>query len=82
MPDRTVSLAEAKTNLSALVSAAESGEVIAITKRGKLVAELRAQPVARQPVDLHVLQHTTDAMTAHVDQTGDVIRRMRDDARY
>ncbi len=80
--DRTVSLAEAKTTLSELVSAAESGEVIVITKRGKPVAELRAQPLPRERVDLQLLQDTTAGMAPQAPGAADVVRRMRDDARY
>lgn len=41
---RQVSVAEAKARFSALVSAAEEGEVITITRHGKPVATLRATP--------------------------------------
>ena len=44
----SVSLYEAKTQLSTLLREVESGAVITITRHGKPVAELR-QPVARNP---------------------------------
>ncbi len=80
--ERTVSLAEAKATLSELISAAESGEVIVITKRGKPVVELRAPPVPRRKVDLQLLQSATAQMAVQTESAGDVVRRMRDDARY
>ena len=43
-PDRVVSLAEAKATLSELVKAAEAGETIAITKRGKPLAIVSPSP--------------------------------------
>lgn len=80
--ERTVSLAEAKATLSELISAAESGEVIVITKRGKPVVELRAQSVPRRKVDLQLLQSATAQMAVQTESAGDLVRRMRDDARY
>ena len=44
----SVSLYEAKTQLSTLLREVEDGAVITITRHGKPVAELR-QPVARNP---------------------------------
>jgi len=82
IPDRTVSVAEAKSTLSELVSAAESGETIVITKRGKPVAEMRARHRPRAKVDLAVLRHATAGMTPQDESAEDVVRRMRDDARY
>jgi antitoxin (DNA-binding transcriptional repressor) of toxin-antitoxin stability system len=82
VPDRTVSVAGAKSTLSELVSAAESGETIVITRRGKPVAELRARHRPRARVDLDVLRHATAGMTPQDESAEDVVRRMRDDARY
>jgi antitoxin (DNA-binding transcriptional repressor) of toxin-antitoxin stability system len=41
---RIVSVAEAKNSLPALISAAENGEVITVTRHGTAVAEIRAIP--------------------------------------
>ena len=51
---RQVSVADAKARFSALVSAAEEGEIITITRHGKPVATLRATPTTavRQGGDL------------------------------
>ncbi len=79
--ERIVSVAEAKSGLSALVAAAESGETVVITRRGKPVAELRSRREPVVPVDLAVLQSATKDMEA-ADDAVDVVRRLRDDARY
>ncbi|MBA2446246.1 MAG: type II toxin-antitoxin system prevent-host-death family antitoxin [Nocardioidaceae bacterium] len=81
-PDRVVSLAEAKATLSELVKAAEAGETIAITKRGKPVAELRAQQRPRLGVDLDLLRRTTEHMEPHEESASVVLRSLRDDSRY
>lgn len=79
--ERTVSVAEAKSGLSALVAAVESGETIVITKRGRPVAELRGRRELPAPIDLSLLQRTTEGMVVP-DEAVDVVRQLRDDARY
>lgn len=37
---RTVAVADAKAHLSALLAAVEGGEVVAITRRGRIIARL------------------------------------------
>ena len=68
--------------LSELIAAAEAGEDIIITKRGKAVARLIAEPAPRIPVDLSWLRETTAAMAHQEEDSATLIRRMRDDARY
>jgi prevent-host-death family protein len=82
MSERTVSLAEAKARLSELIKAAQSGEDVVITKRGKAVARLVAEPQPRPPVDLAWLRELTEGMTYQEETSATLIRRMRDDARY
>ena len=82
MSDRTVSVAEAKARLSELVAAAEAGEDVVITKRGRPVAHLVAIQQAKNPVGLAWLKARTAGMPASETDSIDVIRRMRDDARY
>lgn len=79
--ERTVSITAAKTDLSKLVAAAESGEAIVITKRGKPVAELRGRNQPRVPVDLDVLLEATMGMDVANDGA-DAVRQPRDEARY
>jgi prevent-host-death family protein len=51
--DKTITLAEAKAHLSALVTAAEEGAEITITRHGRPVARIVGAPrdVARTPGD-------------------------------
>lgn len=75
-----VNLAEAKTHLSELVSRAEAGEFIQISRRGKPVAQLISLTQPRKPIQLAALRAVTDAMP---ESTADnVVRAMRDEARY
>jgi antitoxin (DNA-binding transcriptional repressor) of toxin-antitoxin stability system len=78
---RTVSVAEAKDKLAALLSAAEAGETITITRHGKPVAELRA-PSARKTFDPKSIDWIRE-QTAHlkpVSMSGaEIVRAMRDE---
>jgi len=78
---RSVALAEAKAQLSALVDAVESGETICITRHGKPVAQLTsAKP--RKPIDVDALRRLTASMPMQEEDGGEFMRRLRDDARY
>ncbi len=46
---RTVSLAEAKAQLSALLDAVEAGEEIVITRRGRAIARLKSEQPLAEP---------------------------------
>jgi prevent-host-death family protein len=82
MSDRTVSAAEAKARLSELVTAAEAGDDVVITKRGKPVAQLIGMRPPRRPINLQRLRSRTSAMPASTTDSADVVRRMRDAERY
>lgn len=77
-----VSLAEAKAHLSELVDRVEAGDSIAITRRGKPVAQLTAVETARKPIDLAMLQALTAAMPPQMQGAADLVRSIRDGARY
>lgn len=77
-----VSLADAKARLSELVARVEAGETVSITKRGKPVVRLVAETPRRGSIDLKELQEMTHGMTLQSESAGDLIRRIRDDARY
>ncbi|HXQ14449.1 MAG TPA: type II toxin-antitoxin system prevent-host-death family antitoxin [Caulobacteraceae bacterium] len=84
----TYSVAQAKDNLSKLLDQALAGEEVTITRRGKpiarLVAELSAQvPVDRpnSPFDIDWLRRHVVTPKTQVD-SGELLRRMRDDYRY
>lgn len=46
LPMKTTGIADAKSHLSALLADIEAGEEVAITRRGKPVARLVAEPCA------------------------------------
>ncbi|AQT06106.1 type II toxin-antitoxin system Phd/YefM family antitoxin [Acetobacter persici] len=79
---QTVNLVEAKAHLSRLVDMAKDGESVRILRRGKVVAQLvKAEPV-RKRIVVSALRSLTDAMTPQTESAADVIREMRDEARY
>ena len=77
-----ISLADAKAHLSELVDRVEDGQSIAITRRGKRVAQLTTVTGARKPVDLALLQALTASLPAPSESAGDLVRSMRDGDRY
>ena len=79
---QTVNLADAKTRLSELVTKAEAGETVRITRRGKLVAQIVPVPSKPRPIDLAALQAASSAIRPQPESAGDFMRRMRDDERY
>jgi len=81
MSERTVSVAEAKTHLSELIAAVETGDEIVITKRGVPVATILPLPRPRKKVDLEWLRELTAGMPMGEDSMT-VIRQMRDEVRY
>ena len=82
---RTLTLAETKSHLSAVVDQVIAGEEIVITRRGRPVARIIAEPVqpaaaaAAIAAELRafVLSQTPQARTA-----AEVVREARDGARY
>jgi prevent-host-death family protein len=77
-----VNLAEAKAHLSELVARAEAGDAIQISRRGKPVAQLTTVTRPRQPIRLIALRAVTDTLPRSTDAASDVVRGMRDEARY
>ena len=82
---RTLTLAETKSHLSAVVDQVIAGEEIVITRRGRPVARIIAEP-AQQAADAaavaaelraFVLAQAPQARTA-----AEVVREARDGARY
>ncbi|MGH6956784.1 MAG: type II toxin-antitoxin system Phd/YefM family antitoxin [Caulobacteraceae bacterium] len=78
----TVSLAEAKAQLSRLIDLAQSGEAICITRRGKPVAQITAARAPRKKVDVAALARLTETMTPESESAGTFVRKMRDAERY
>ncbi|MHB1111539.1 MAG: type II toxin-antitoxin system Phd/YefM family antitoxin [Devosia sp.] len=79
---KTVNLAEAKAKLSELVTQAANGEVVEITRRGKIVARLVAATPPRKPINIDRLRAIAATMPYQNEGAGDFIRRMRDEDRY
>jgi len=77
-----ISLADAKAHLSELVDRVKAGESIAITRRGKPVAQLTAVGAERKPVDAALLRALTAMMPPQPQSATDLVRSMRDGDRY
>jgi len=77
-----ISLADAKAHLSELVDRVEAGDSIEITRRGRPVARLSAIATPRKPIDLAALEALTSPMPPALQGAADLVRAMRDDARY
>lgn len=82
MAELTASIAEARAHLSELVLAAEVGQVVVITKRGKPVASLVGRERAKKRVDLDWLRERTKDMPLQQEDSGTFVRRVRDTDRY
>jgi prevent-host-death family protein len=77
-----VNLADAKAHLSQLVAQAESGRPVCITRRGKPVARLISIETKHLPIALSSLRTLTSSMPKQAEDSGDMIRQMRDESRY
>ena len=77
---QTVTLAEAKAQLSRLLEQVEAGEEITITKRGRPVVRLVAAIPVRQ--QLPSLVEFRAQQSEQMESAGDFIRRLRDTDRY
>ena len=77
-----VNLAEAKARLSELVARAEAGEIVQISRRGKPVVQLTTLASARKPIQLATLRALTDTLPRPPKAAEDVMRVMRDGARF
>lgn len=78
----TVTLADAKARLSALVERAARGEPVRITRRGKAVAQITPIEQKRKPIDIAALRELTQAMPAQPVATRAWLRQVRDEERY
>src|SRR3546814_7087981 len=79
---KTVSLAEAKAQLSELLTRAAEGETVCITRRGKPVARLTAVEAPRKPIDPSALRALTDTLPRQSDTAGTLVGTMRAADRY
>ena len=79
---RTVSVAQAKAQLPALLQAAEAGERIIVTRRGKAIVELKAIRPEVDPDDPHGLKWLAERrarLPMMKDDSASLIRAMRDE---
>jgi prevent-host-death family protein len=79
---RTVSITNAKTRWSDLVSSVIAGEAVRITRYGKPVARLTAIEEPRVPVDLAELRALSDSLPRQTETAGAFVRAMRHTDRY
>ncbi|TCZ65342.1 type II toxin-antitoxin system Phd/YefM family antitoxin [Roseicella aquatilis] len=78
----TVTLADAKTQLSALVERAARGETVQITRCGKPVAQITPIEAPRKRISLEELRAFTDSLRIKGEPEPNQVRRMRDGDRY
>lgn len=76
----TYTLAEAKAQLSRLISLVEAGEEITITKRGRAVVKLVPSESPRQQMP-SLAEHRA-LLTPQTEPAGEFIRKLRDSDRY
>ena len=81
-PSRTVSVAEAKAHLSELLDAVEKGERVEITRRGKPIADIVPKDKVPIRLDAGWFDRLKAQMTSPEVDSAELIREMRDDARY
>lgn len=78
----TVSVAEARARFSELLDKVEAGETVVITRRGEPVADLSGHKKPRGKRDLSWLHEEAAKIPYSPTDSGDLLREMRDDARY
>ena len=82
---RTLSIAETKAHLSAVVDSVEAGEEIVITRHGRAVARIVAESptLSRDPAAVLVEQRAfLAAQSMRPGSAADTVRQMRDGDRY
>lgn len=82
---RTLTLAETKSHLSAVVDQVVAGEEIVITRRGRPVARIIAEP--QHPATdttefINTLREFVLSQTPRPQPAVEVVRELRDGARY
>ncbi len=77
----TVSLAEAKAQLSKLIDRVESGEEIVITRHGRAVARVAPVELLRKPIDFEALAKVRKSNPPLRKSSAELLREMRDEER-
>ncbi len=78
----TVSLAQAKARLSALLDKVEAGEEVVITRHGRPVANMGPVRRQKQPLSLERLATFRARMPRWRKDSASLVREMRDDERH
>lgn len=76
----TYTLAEAKAQLSRLISLVEAGEEVTITKRGRAVVKIVPSEPAREPMP-SLAEHRAQ-ITLQTESAGEFMRQLRESDRY
>ena len=82
---RSMTLADTKTQLSAVVDRVEAGEEVVITRRGKPVARIVAERAAPESETSAMLKEIRDFLRKQKPQKTSAVRtvrKLRDQARY
>jgi len=82
MQKTSTNIKQAKAKLSELVSRAESGETVTITRRGRTVAQITATPPSRKPIDLCLLSEFRSRLPETRQGSQSLIQELRDQERY
>lgn len=75
----TVTLAQAKAQLSELLNKVEAGEEVVVTRRGRPVAQIRAVEKKLEPLPLEELAAFRARMPSLSKPSVELIREMRDE---
>lgn len=75
----TVTVAQAKAQLSELLNKVEAGEEVTITRRGKAVAQIGPATRPRQPLPLAELEALRARMPSLDRPSHEILREMRDE---
>lgn len=77
-----IGIAHAKARLSELLKRVERGEEIVIERHGKPIARLTAEPAKKEPLDIEAIKRFQATMPMSDTSAEELVRKMRDEARY
>lgn len=77
-----INIAEARAHLGELLERAAEGERIVVTKRGRPLAQISQTDADLQPVRLGDLQAISRRTPEQAQSADELMRELRDDARY
>lgn len=79
----TIKLSDAKARLSELADRVSAGQTVIITRRGRPILQLnQPEPERHQVVDAGALARLTEAMPQQTESAAELVREMRDQARF